>query len=91
MRSILLLLLLASSSRAEFTCTAEGIFADPDHCENYIQCALGQMNEEGSYDFIEYVYQCPQGSDGEALSLYEACDRVSNVPTVAMYAFFKSC
>ncbi len=87
MRSILLLLLLASSSRAEFTCTAEGIFADPDHCENYIQCAFGQMNKDGSYDFIKYVYQCLQGSGGEALPLYEACDRVSTVPTVVFYTF----
>ncbi len=73
----LVLWLLMDSAHAEFTCTTEGIFADPDHCENYIQCALGEMNGDGSYDFIEYVYNCPQGSSG--VDLYDACLRVSNV------------
>ncbi len=73
----LVLWLLLASANAEFTCTAEGIFADPDHCENYIQCALGDINGDGSYDFMGYVYNCPQGSGG--VDLYDACLRVSSI------------
>ncbi len=72
----LLLSWLATSADAEFTCTAEGMFADPDNCENFIQCTKGQINEDGTYDFNQYVNTCPEASGG-SLSLYEPCDRVS--------------
>ncbi len=75
MRTTLFLLpLLVASARASFTCTAEGVFADPDNCENFIQCTRGSINEDGTYDYDKFVNECADGQNGP--TLWEACDRV---------------
>ncbi len=66
-----LLLLTPLSCLGDFTCEEEGIFADPDACANFIQCALGDPGTNGEdATYIQYVTTCPE------TTLFEECDKV---------------
>ncbi len=71
MRFLCLLALLVGSTRADFECETEGIFPDPDACQNFIQCQRGDPGGDGEeVSYIKYVTACPQ------TELFAECDLV---------------
>lgn len=65
---------ITSSPKKEFTCQADGMFADPANCKKFIRC----VSQAGTH-FTMYRFDCAPGTAfNEQLQL---CDHIYNVPS----------
>ncbi len=70
---------IASSPAAGFKCPGEGFFPDPDNCQNFFKCSIGQGGKLTPYSFTcprgtiwcqsqqtcNYLEQCPEGCSSD--------------------------